>query len=316
MVHCFIDTFSFVKYSFTYEIKRRKQQKASDDVPGMTVNKRDYALSIVQESVSTMTNKNLQTKSADTVSYKVPAGEKTLDLLEYMARAKTPQTKSEIAAGLGKSIQEVYRIIQMLVERGYLIDEDDSGRFSLSMNLFSLAHQIPAVQCLSEVAVGPMRELVNKANQSAHLSVLWENEVIIVSQFNAPLNMCYSVALGARFPAHETSSGLVLLAGVEQKKRDHFFSTVKLHQEENLDEVRQHVADVMQTGYDIRPSLMVSGITNIAYPVRNFRGVTIAALTIPFIPMRHTTLPLDLTTTYVAQAAEAISVGMGWEAPR
>jgi lipoate synthase len=57
------------------------------------------------------------------VTYSVPAGTKTIDVIEYMAQAQAPQTKSEIAAGIGKSIQEVYRIIQLLVARGYLVSE-------------------------------------------------------------------------------------------------------------------------------------------------------------------------------------------------
>jgi DNA-binding IclR family transcriptional regulator len=254
------------------------------------------------------------TQAQSGVSYKVPAGEKTIDLIEYMARSKMPQTKSEIAAGVGKSIQEVYRIIQLLVDRGYLVGDSAGDRFSLSMNLFTLAHRIPAVQSLSEAAVGPMRDLVNAVNQSCHLAVLWEDEVIIVSQFNSPLNMSYSVALGARFPAHETSSGLVLLAGVEPAQLEPFFARIAghLHAGESVSKIRKFVAAVKSAGCDVRPSLMVGGIINISYPVHNLRGETIAALTIPFIPIKHSTRPLDETAQAAEQAARAISYAMGW----
>lgn len=257
--------------------------------------------------------KSTEGKSSEGVSYKVPAGEKTLDLLDYMARVTTPQTKSEIAAGLGKSMQEIYRIIQMLVERGYLVDVENSGRFSLSMHLFAMAHQIPTVQSVSEVAAAPMRELVNMINQSAHLTVFWENDMVVISQITPAQNMFYSVSLGARFPAHKTSSGLVSLACTSQEKREQFLSSVQLQADEDLDSIKQLIDEVIEKGYDIRSSLLVPLITNISYPIYDFRGDAVAVLTIPFIPMNNITLPLEETMLYTKRAAQAISVGMGWK---
>lgn len=247
------------------------------------------------------------------VTYKVPAGEKTLDVIEYMAYTATPQTKSEIAAGVGKSIQEIYRIIQLLVGRGYLISGDNEDRYSLSMKLFSLVHTMPAVRSLSAASVGPMRRLVAAASQSCHLGVLWGNELMVVSQLNSPLNMSYAVALGARFPAHETSSGLVLLAGLPPDHLARALSRMEqaLHPDESIAVVRRLVDEVRHTGHDVRPSLMVPGIVNISYPVRGLHGETIAALTVPYLGIKRSTLSVEATAAATSQAADDISLAMG-----
>lgn len=252
-------------------------------------------------------------EAAPGVAYKVPAGEKTIDVIEYMARTAAPQTKSEIAAGVGKSIQEVYRIIQLLVARGYLASVDNGDRYSLSMKLFSLVHTMPAVRSLSEASVGPMRRLVAEVSQSCHLGVLWEGELMVVSQLNSPLNMSYAVALGARFPAHETSSGLVLLAGLVPEHLARVLARIErsLLPDESIDVVRQLVDEVRRTSHDVRSSLMVPGIVNISYPVRGLRGETIAALTVPYLGIKRSTLSVEDTAKATARAADDISLAMG-----
>ena len=52
--------------------------------------------------------------------YKVPAAEKALDILEFMAARNEDVTQTELSVGLGRSIHEIYRVIQLLEGRGYL----------------------------------------------------------------------------------------------------------------------------------------------------------------------------------------------------
>lgn len=264
------------------------------------------------EIVSTQDASLLPAASTGTV-YKVPAGEKTIDVIEYMARSRTPRTKSEIAAGVGKSIQEIYRIIQLLLSRGYLVAVDDGDRYCLSMKLFLLAHAMPAVLGLSEASVGPMRWLVNRTSQSCHVGVLNGTQLLVVSQLNSPLNMSYSVALGARFPVHETSSGLVLLANLSAERREALLQGIEatLAPDESVEEVRKLVDDVRGSGHDIRPSLMVPGIVNIAFPIRGLRGDVLATLTVPYLGIKHATLSVEETAEATAYAAQRISEAMG-----
>lgn len=53
--------------------------------------------------------------------YAVPALEKGLDVLELLATLSAPITPSQIAQRLGRSLQEVYRMVLALERRGYLV---------------------------------------------------------------------------------------------------------------------------------------------------------------------------------------------------
>ena len=120
-------------------------------------------------------------------AYKVPAADKALDILEFMADRADGVTQTEISAGVGRSIHEIYRIIQLLERRGYLVRAPRSDRYRLSLKLFELAHKHPPVNRLIDVALPVMRRLAAGSDQSCHLVVLRDLQVLIVLQVDSPL---------------------------------------------------------------------------------------------------------------------------------
>ena len=248
--------------------------------------------------------------------YRVPAAEKALDVLEFMARSNEGRTQTEIAVGVGRSIHEVYRIIQLLERRGYISRAAAADRYVLSLKVFALAHQSPPLATLTAAAVEPMRRLAEAARQSCHLAVLSDLEIVVVAQVNSPQPMFYGVTLGARFPVQETSSGLVLMAGLTDAARERLLAAIA-RQASCADAtagIRENLQPVLRDGFDVRPSMMVPGVVNLSFPVRNHMAATVAALTLPFLPVRHETPSLDVARTETAAAASAISTVLGFGA--
>ena len=259
----------------------------------------------------------LGAEERDAAQYRAPAAEKALDILEYLATAEVGRTQTQIAAGVGRSLHEVYRIIQLLERRGYIARPASGERagdgYVLTLKLFSLAHQFPPVATLTVAAAPRMRQLAEVARQSCHLAILSGHEVTVVAQVNSPEPMSYGVALGARFPSQETSSGLVLLAGLTEAERERAVSDVVRHGAgpDAAAALREHLRPVLRDGCDVRPSMVVPGVTNISFPVHGHRGETVAALTVPFLPVGRETPPLDRVKAATGQAARLISTALG-----
>lgn len=245
--------------------------------------------------------------------YRAPAAEKVLDILEFMAASREGQTQTEIALGVGRSIHEVYRIIQLLERRGYLARTVPDDRYVLSLKMFGLAHQSPPLASLTVAAAGPMRRLAEVARQSCHLAILTGRDVTVVAQVASPQPMFYAVALGARFPVEETSSGLVLMAGLTQPERDRLLDAIAGHGKtaQGIATIREHLRPVLQSRSDVRPSMMVPGVINLSFPVRNYAGATVAALTMPYLPVSHDTPSLDHAKAATAEAGRLISMALG-----
>ncbi|MDQ0474111.1 IclR family transcriptional regulator [Labrys wisconsinensis] len=257
--------------------------------------------------------------------YKAPAAEKALDILEFMAGRPDGVTQTEISLGLGRSIHEIYRIIQLLEKRGYLV-RTASDRYRLSLKLFELAHMHPPVNRLIDAALPVMRTLVLDTDQSCHLAVLNGRRVLIVLQIESPLPMRYSVALGSQFPILETSSGAVLLGAMPEPERAAALAEILAagEAEETPPAIAARLEAIAGHGFEMRPSLAVEGCTNISLPVRDHRGETIAALTVPYLPQKHarfdrasvlaSTRAAALDISRALGASEATLAGIG-EAP-
>lgn len=244
--------------------------------------------------------------------YRAPAAEKVLDILEFMASQPDGLTQTEISTGLGRSIHEVYRILLLLEKRGYLV-RTKTDRIRLSLKLFELAHMHPPVNRLIERALPIMRDLAANSDQSCHLVVLDDLKVMIALQVDSPLPMRYSVALGSRFPAMETSSGAVLLAGLPRADREAVIARILDAGDAygSQSEIEARLEAICDLGYEVRASLVVDACTNISLPVRDHTGSVIAALTVPFLPQRQARFDRDAVLQTTVEAAGRISAALG-----
>ena len=72
--------------------------------------------------------------------YQVPALEKGLDILEHLATEGIPLTQAELARALGRSPNELFRMLVSLERRGYIQRDPGSGAYSLTLRLFEMSH--------------------------------------------------------------------------------------------------------------------------------------------------------------------------------
>src|SRR4051812_35782240 len=143
-------------------------------------------------------------------SYAVPALEKGLDLLEALAALPGDRSQAELARALGRSPSEIFRMLNCLERRGYIVKDAASGRYQLTLRLYELAHTHTPVDQLLRAAEGPMRELARRVRESVHLSVLSDGKLLVLSQVESQNRTRVSVEIGARFPVALTASGRIL----------------------------------------------------------------------------------------------------------
>jgi DNA-binding IclR family transcriptional regulator len=245
-------------------------------------------------------------------SYSVPAAEKALDIIEFMAGQPEGRTVTELALGMGRTVHEIYRVVLVLEARGYLYRRSDSDRYRLSLKLFELAHQTPSVRQLTDAALPVMQALAPRAMQSCHLAVLSGHEALIVLQIDSPLPMRYSVMLGAKFDFAETSSGVVICAFSAEHVRHRLDAWLREEgRGEEAADVAARAAAIVRHGYEVKKSLAVGGVTNISVPVVDYLGHVVAALTVPYVPQRAATVPLEAVRDLAVEAGRAISRNLG-----
>ncbi len=90
--------------------------------------------------------------------YRAPALDKGLDILELLASTDESFSQAEIAKALSRTPNEIYRMLDRLVHRGY-VGRAAGDRYELSLKLFALSHQHAPMRRLVSQAIPVMRPL-------------------------------------------------------------------------------------------------------------------------------------------------------------
>src|ERR1700758_4550348 len=153
--------------------------------------------------------------------YRAPALDKGLDILELLAEQKGGLTRAEITKLLGRNASEMYRMLERLVARQYVVRSAGGDRYSLSLKLYALAHRHPPMNRLISEALPLMQRFADTAEQSCHLAVYDRGNLLVIAQVDGPGTWGISVRLGSRVGLIDTGSGRVMLAfqTVEQRQQ-------------------------------------------------------------------------------------------------
>jgi DNA-binding IclR family transcriptional regulator len=201
--------------------------------------------------------------------YSAPALEKGLDILEYLSQEGTPQSQSEIAQGINKTPNEIYRMLAVLEMRGFLI-KSDTGRYSISLKLYHLSHRHSPIDGLLKISKSFMEDLSNKTKQSCHMGILYNGQLMIISQTQSPGPVSLSIEEGSLFPLLKTTSGRVILANMDKKQRQEALKKNELYIALNKTEQQQlhtHLDKINKSGYELKNSEITMGVTDIGVPI-------------------------------------------------
>ncbi|WAJ72317.1 IclR family transcriptional regulator [Catenovulum adriaticum] len=227
--------------------------------------------------------------------YAVPALDKGLDILEYLVSQELPRSQTEIAQGLGRGANEIYRVLIGLEARGYLIRDELSGRYRLSLKLYNLSRSMSPIEQLRQCALPHMEDLAVKVGQSCHLSMLYQSQTMVIVQARSQVPVSVNIAEGSLFPTMTTTSGKVLLANsndeVQQMilERDKSYKRMSKAKKQTLAE---ELKQIREQGFHRGESENTEGVCDLAALVGRPNGKVIASLAVSSLTSR-VTKPID-----------------------
>jgi DNA-binding IclR family transcriptional regulator len=252
-----------------------------------------------------------ETRSAQ---YAAPALEKGLDILELLSKEENGLSRKDIAERLGRTIGEIFRMIDCLVRRSYIVQVDDV--FILSTRLFELSHSFPPTRRLLSEAAPRMRALAEKTEQSCHLSVLSRMSQLVIAQSDTPEGVGFSIKVGSKLDILKSASGRVLVAFQERSDVERLMKQISpgLRAEE-LGNYEEEFGRIRSKGFANMKSTQFSGVRAISYPIFDLDGHAIAALTVPYVARlddserpSHAAVQVELAAT-ASEMNAALGIG-------
>lgn len=252
--------------------------------------------------------------------YRAPALDKGLDILELLATQPHGLTRAEIVKEMDRSASEIYRMLERLVARQYVMRTLSGDRYALSLKLFALANMHPPLSRLINQALPVMDEFTRKAEQSCHMGVYDRGNVLISAQVNSPSGWSFAVQRGARVGLVDTASGHLLLAYADEGQFTRMLAEHTPLDGEvpiTLEQLQQTLAAIRAQGYLERESAQTLGVVDISFPILGPDNTALATLTCPYIRRidRHVGPDMAQVRKYLREAAAALSLTQGMGAP-
>lgn len=244
--------------------------------------------------------------------YSVPALDKALDVLELMSELSQPITPSQIAQHLGRSLQEVYRVVLVLEGRGYIIRPPGTEALLLSTQLFGLATRFPPFRRVVDVAQPIINGLAISSGQAVHMAVLDGLRMCIIAQVDSPQPIGVRVRVGAQSTAIQGSSGRTLVAFQPAPVREWYFEQAATrHDEREVAYAKARIEQIIANGCEICEGRLIPGVTDISFPILDAEGNGLAVVTVPYLGSHGTPKTLSVVAAMLHEAAASISMTMG-----
>ena len=233
--------------------------------------------------------------SDDRATYSAPALEKGLDILELLAGEDEPMTARQIGERLGRSKSEIFRMVYVLVERGYLHRDAATDQLSLSNRLFELGMRTPRSRALVAAALPRMERLSALIGHSSHLVVVSRGETIVVASATARAEFNFSLQLGYGNPAVDAVSGKTILAFQPTERRDAMIaeSMTLMSKPPARKTLVRELDSIADNGSIIANSRHLVGVTDICAPILDRTGRAVGSIVVPCLQRVGSTWGLE-----------------------
>lgn len=206
-----------------------------------------------------------------------------LSVIRAFGRDRPSMTLSDIAEATGLSRATARRFLLTLIELGYV--RTDGRLFLLSPRVLELGFSYLSGLALPEIVAPHLEQLSRRLNESASASVLDDGDIVYIARVPARRIMTVSITVGTRFPAHATSMGRVLLAGLDDDALDRYLDSIgrAAFTENTVTDaatLRETLLQVRRQGWALVDQELEPGLRSIAAPLRGVDGRVLAAINV------------------------------------
>lgn len=234
-----------------------------------------------------------------------------LEVLRAFNRVRRQMTLSEVAAETGNSRAAARRILLTLVREGYAVT--DGKFFDLTPQVLELGYSVLLSKGIWDIARPFIGRLSEEIQESVSAAILDNFEVVYVSCAEYHRIITVGVTVGARYPAHLTATGRVLLAAQPKDLWPGILRRIPLHPmtEHTVTDrktFRQILEEVRKQGWCIVDQELEVGLISIAVPLYNGADKLIGAINVgvPIIRMSRQRLE-EFVLPKLIDTAEKIS---------
>lgn len=206
-----------------------------------------------------------------------------LQLLEELTQVDSAGV-TQLARRMGTPPPNVYRLLRLLKQTGYVEQLPDSKQYRLTLKLFELGTASANRITIRDIAAVDMERLAAQSGITVNLGTLTGAEVLYLEKIQTDDAVVVNRPTGSRAPAHCTAMGKAMLAFGTRKLSESLgpepFPARTQHSLTTYRDLEAELAHVRSRGYAIDRQELIVGIWCAAAPIIGVRGDVLGALSV------------------------------------
>lgn len=148
---------------------------------------------------------------------------KAIDVLETFLKNDGALSLSEVSKSTGLNIATTYRLVSTLLKRGYLLNYQNKGMYSLGLKMLDYNFAIRKNLKFIDLAYLSLSRLSKVQNESVYLSVRDSDESVVIEEVGIDEELRINSPVGKRLKLHCTAGGKILMASLTDVERQAYY---------------------------------------------------------------------------------------------
>ena len=203
-----------------------------------------------------------------------------------LVRSKRAVSVSELARKTEINVSTAYRLLQTLMARGYVGQEQANRGYVIGHRFFQLGSAYLEGNDLASIARPHLEALRDEVHETAYLVAFSEGEIVHLCKSGGKQAVSASARSAVREPAYCTATGKVLLSGLTQDELKKYLERVELRActpqtTTSKAQLLRDVEKVRASGFAIDIEEFVPNLCCVSVPIRDGEaGPIVAAISI------------------------------------
>lgn len=248
----------------------------------------------------------------------INAVDRALRILDLFSEQQTELKLTEISQQMKLHKSTVHGLLRTLAHHGYITQNEENGKYKLGLKFIEKGEFVLSSLDLRRIVHGQLRKLAAKFGETAHLVILEGGEAIYIDKVEGDSAIGMYSHVGKRAPIYCTAVGKVLVSEqteqeLQQIARQQNYVPRTQNTIRNAEDLVAEIQHVRQQGYAVDDEELEIGLRCIAVPIRDNRGMIIAAISISGPVTRLSNKKLPEITENLKDAAYRISRQLGYK---
>jgi DNA-binding IclR family transcriptional regulator len=249
--------------------------------------------------------------------YRIQALDRAVDILNCFQIGQPELNVRDIAERTGLHKSTAHRILMALQHNGLVEQDPRSGRYHLGLQLVKLGEHALQRLDVRMIAHPQLEDLAAQTRETVHLAVLDGDQVVMLDRVEGQHALSTPSLPGRLFPAHSTSLGKAILAGLDDVEVRRLLGsrTLKRHTAKTLQSVDALLDDlrgVRRRGYAVTDEELELGLCTAGAAIRDRSGAVVAAISVGGPTARLRGSRLTAVAEAVKKTAAVISAQLGY----